>query len=301
MNLPRRIRIKGWQDAVKQMQSYALKDLYAFFLAYEAQNSEIPSNLLIEKMHQRLSIMKTSIDNGLKKPNVTGSGWIKGGAFHMKQFAEAGSSLLNKDFSLMISKILAVAELNACMGKIVAAPTAGSCGVLPGVLLTVAEQKKFPEDDLVKALFVAGGIGEIIGIRASLSGSTHGCQAEVGSASAMTAGALVYLSGGDHHQIESAAAFTLKNMLGLVCDPVAGRVEIPCVKRNVIGGCNALACAEMALSGIKTLVPLDEVIDTMATIGDTLPCTLKETSMGGLAASPTGKELKLQTKPYRKE
>ncbi len=301
MNLPKRIRIKGWQDAVEQMQSYALEDLYAFFLAYESQNSEIPLDLLIQKMEHRLSTMKTSIHNGLKKPNITDSGWINGGAFHMKQFTEKGHSLLGKDFSMMVSKILAVSELNACMGRIVAAPTAGSCGVLPGVLLSVAEKKHYRDHDLVKALFVAGGIGEVISIRASLSGSNHGCQAEVGSASAMTAGALVYLSGGDHEQIESAAAFALKNILGLVCDPVAGRVEIPCIKRNVMGGCNALACAEMSLSGIKTLIPLDEVIDTMATIGDTLPCTLKETSLGGLAVSPSGKKMKLQTKLPRKE
>lgn len=219
----------------------------------------------------------------------------------MKQFTEKDHSLLCKDFSMMVSKILAVSELNACMGKIVAAPTAGSCGVLPGVLLSVAEKNQYRDDELVKALFVAGGIGEVISIRASLSGSSHGCQAEVGAASAMTAGALVYLGSGNTEQIESAAAFALKNILGLVCDPVAGRVEIPCIKRNVMGGCNALACAEMALAGIETLIPLDEVIDTLATIGDALPCTLKETSMGGLATSPTGKKIKLQTRQYRKE
>jgi L-serine dehydratase len=292
MTLPKRIRIKAWADVIKQIKDLALPDLYDFFLSYEAKNTEISEAKLIGKMHHHLTIMRESIERGLQEPNRTKSGLIKGGAFHMKQFTQKGASLLSKNFSLMISRVLAVSELNACMGRIVAAPTAGACGVMPGVLITIAENHGKTDEELVKSLFVAGGIGEIIALRASLSGSTHGCQAEVGSASAMSAGALVYLMGGEPSMVESAAAFALKNILGLVCDPVAGRVELPCVKRNVMGASNALACAEMALAGIPTLIPLDEVIDAMAQIGNLMPCSLKETSMGGLAVSPSAQYIK---------
>jgi L-serine dehydratase len=292
MTLPKRIRIKGWNDVVKQMKDLDIPDLYVFFLSYEAKNTETSEASLIGKMHHHLKVMKESIERGLQEPNRTKSGLIQGGAFHMKQFTQKGASLLNKSFSNMISRVLAVAELNACMGRIVASPTAGACGVLPGALMTIAENHGKTDEELVKSLFVAGGIGEIIALRASLSGSTHGCQAEVGSASAMTAGALAYIMGGSPLIVESAAAFALKNILGLVCDPVAGRVELPCVKRNVMGACNALACAEMALAGITTLIPLDEVIDAMAQIGNSMPCSLKETSQGGLAVSPSAQIIK---------
>ncbi len=299
MNLPKRIRIKGWNDTLNQMNNFGFEDVFRFFLNYEAKNSENSCDYLLKKMHFHWKTMKNAITKGLEKPNITTSKFIQGGAFHMKQFALSGHSLLDSSYSIMISRILAVAELNACMGKIVAAPTAGSCGIIPGVLLSVAEKHKISEKNLVESLFVAGGIGEIISIRASLSGSTHGCQAEVGSASAMAAGALVYMMEGNLEMIESAAAFALKNILGLVCDPIAGRVEIPCIKRNVLGGCNALASAEMALAGIATNIPLDEVIDAMASIGNLIPCSLKETSQGGLAITPSALVLQNQIKDLK--
>ena len=190
------------------------------------------------------------------------------------------------------ARAIAVAEVNASMGRIVAAPTAGACGVLPGVLLTVQEILKASEEDMVMTLFTAAGIGMIIAERASISGAEGGCQAEIGAASAMAAGAAVELAGGRPEETSHAAAIALKNFLGLVCDPVAGLVEVPCIKRNAIGAMIAVTAAEMALAGIKSAIPLDEVIDTMASIGRLMPCSLKETAQGGLAISPTGQRIK---------
>lgn len=178
-------------------------------------------------------------------------------------------------------------ECNACMHRIVAAPTAGACGVMPAVLLPYAEKFGCPDERLVEALFVAAGFGAVIATRASISGAEAGCQAEIGSAAAMSAAALVYLHGGSPRQMAQAVAIALKNMMGLVCDPVAGLVEVPCVKRNVAGAMNALSAAELALAGIESRIPTDEVIDAMRAVGEALPSALRETGRGGVAASPT--------------
>ena len=191
----------------------------------------------------------------------------------------------------VIAAALKVAECNACMGRIVAAPTAGACGVLPAVLLPYARQFDAGEEQLVQALYVASGFGMIIAARASISGAEGGCQAEVGSASGMAAAALVYVMGGTPGQMAHACAMALSNTLGLVCDPVAGLVEVPCVNRNVMGAVNALSCAEMALSGVESAIPCDEVIDAMRAVGDALPASLRETGGGGLAATPTGRRI----------
>lgn len=191
----------------------------------------------------------------------------------------------------VIAKALKMGESNACMKKIVAAPTAGSCGVIPAVLLTYEEQNNIPIDRMVEAMYVASGIGEVIAARAFLAGAAGGCQAEVGSASAMVSGALAYLNGGDSVSIAHAAAMSLKNLLGLVCDTVGGLVEVPCIKRNVVGAVNAIACADMAVAGIRSKIPPDEVIDAMRDIGESLPRSLRETGEGGLAATQTGLEI----------
>ena len=193
----------------------------------------------------------------------------------------------------VMSKALKMGESNACMKKIVAAPTAGSCGVIPAILLTYEEQYHISIDKMLEALYVASGIGEVIAYRAFLSGAAGGCQAEIGSASAMAAGALAYLNGGDADSIIHAAAISLKNLLGLVCDPVAGLVEVPCVKRNVVGAVNAISCADMAIAGIRSKIPPDEVIDAMRNIGEAMHKSLRETGEGGLAATPTGQEIAL--------
>ena len=182
-------------------------------------------------------------------------------------------------------------ESNACMKRIVAAPTAGACGVLPAILVPYFKRINKDSDRIICSMYVAAGIGQIIALRASISGAQGGCQAEIGSASAMSAGALVYLEGGDCKQIIHAAAMALKNLLGLVCDPVAGLVEVPCVKRNVIGAVNAVSSAQMALAGITSRIPPDQVIDAMREVGDKMDVSLRETGHGGLAATTYGKEI----------
>ena len=188
----------------------------------------------------------------------------------------------------VIAEALKMGESNACMRRIVAAPTAGSCGVLPAVLIPFAEKELLDDDDVVRALYVAAGFGGIIASRATIAGSEGGCQAEVGAASAMAATALVSLKHGTPSMCAHACAMALKNLLGLVCDPVAGLVEVPCVKRNVIGAVNAISSADMALAGIKSRIPPDEVIDAMRTVGNLMPAALRETGEGGLAQTPTG-------------
>ncbi len=191
----------------------------------------------------------------------------------------------------VITTALKVGEQNACMGRIVAAPTAGASGVLPAVLIPLQTRAGLTDEEMTHCLYVAAGFGQVIAARASISGAEGGCQAEVGSASAMAAAALVHARGGTPEQMAAACAMALQNVLGLVCDPVAGLVEAPCVKRNVMGAANALACADMALAGIVGAIPCDEVIDAMAAVGRSLPSSLRETGEGGLAATPTGRHI----------
>lgn len=283
----KRIRIRGLSDARRIMQECDIPALAAFFVTYESKNQELPEYEVISRMHTILEAMRDALKEGLDHSNQTPSRMIDGGAALMGPFIQANGSLLGAEFSTVVRSTLAAAENNACMGRIVAAPTAGASGVLPGAFLTIADERHVPEERIVQGLFVAGGIGECIALQASLSGSQHGCQAENGSAGAMTAAALVSLFSEDQDAIESAAAFALKSVLGLVCDPVAGLVEVPCVKRNVMAAVNAVASAEMALAGIRTVVPFDEVVQAMDRIGRDMPNSLKETSLGGLAATPT--------------
>lgn len=200
-------------------------------------------------------------------------------------------SLAGAVLTEIIATALKVGECNACMGRIVAAPTAGASGVLPAVLLPIRKKYDFSEEKMVKALYVSAGFGQVIATRASIAGAEGGCQAEIGSASAMAAAALVSLLGGTPEQMAAACATALQNLLGLVCDPVAGLVEVPCVKRNVIGAVNALTAAELALAGVENVIPCDEVIDAMRAVGDVMPTALRETGGGGLAATPTGRRI----------
>ena len=191
----------------------------------------------------------------------------------------------------VIAAALAVAESNACMGRIVAAPTAGASGVLPAVLLPLRERYGLSREDMVRCLYTAAGFGQVIASRASISGAEGGCQAEIGSASAMAAAALVQARGGTPEAMAAASAMALQNVMGLVCDPVAGLVEEPCVKRNVMGAANAMVCADMALAGIRSAIPCDEVIDAVGAVGRLMPASLRETGQGGLAATPTGRRI----------
>ena len=218
------------------------------------------------------------------------SGLTGGDGEKMRRYALAGRGLGGPFLSEVVAEALRMGESNACMKRIVAAPTAGSCGVLPAVLIPYAAANGTGDEEIVRSLFVAAGIGQIIASRASISGAEGGCQAEIGAASAMAAAALVSLRKGSPEMSAHACAMALMNLLGLVCDPVAGLVEIPCVKRNVVGAVNAISCADMALAGIESAIPADEVIDAMRSVGDMLPGALRETGTGGLAATPTGRE-----------
>lgn len=200
--------------------------------------------------------------------------------------------LICGDFiGVVMARAISMSESNACMRRIVAAPTAGSCGVMPAVFLTYEERKKVSEEKMVEAMYVAAGIGEVIASRAFISGAEGGCQAEIGSASAMAAAGIAYLNGGGNEEICHACALALKNLLGLACDPVAGLVEVPCVKRNVLGAVNALTSADLAAIGVKSVIPPDEVIDAMREIGISMPKAIRETGEGGLAATKTGKKI----------
>lgn len=216
------------------------------------------------------------------------SGLVGGAGGVMANYVAKGDTLCGDAMGRVIAQALQMGESNACMKRIVAAPTAGACGVLPAVLIPL-----FREDpNTIRALFVAAGIGQVIANRASIAGASGGCQAEIGSASAMAAGALVYLRGGSCEQILAAVAMSLKNLLGLVCDPVSGLVEVPCVKRNVIGAVNAMSAADMALAGIQSMIPADQVIDAMKEVGDLMDVSLRETGRGGLAATRRGVEIR---------
>ena len=219
------------------------------------------------------------------------SGFVGCDGEKMERFLDEGKGLCGDYIGRVIMRALKMGECNACMRRIVAAPTAGSCGVLPAVLLTYEELNRETEERMIEALYVAAGIGQVIAERASISGAEGGCQAEIGSASAMAAGALAYLQGGSPQAVIHAAAMALKNLLGLVCDPVAGLVEVPCVKRNVIGAVNAAAASEMAAAGITSVIPPDEVIDAMQAIGRKMDTSLRETGEGGLAVTPTARKL----------
>ena len=221
------------------------------------------------------------------------SGLVGGMGQTMDEYAAKGDTYCGDFVSKVIATALKTGESNACMKRIVAAPTAGACGVLPAVLVPYFEEGKTDKEKIIEALYVAAGIGQVIASRAYIAGATGGCQAEIGSASAMAAGALTHLKGGSSEQIAQAAAMALKNLLGLVCDPVAGLVEVPCVKRNVVGAVNALSCADMSLAGIFSKIPPDEVIDAMKEVGDRMHDSLKETAEGGIANTKFARSLVL--------
>ena len=224
-------------------------------------------------------------------PKVRSASGMAGGAGQLlHEYNETGANICGDFVGKVMEKAIKMGESNACMHRIVAAPTAGSCGVIPAVFLVAEEMLCLSEDQMVEAMYVSAGIGSVIAENASLAGASGGCQAEIGSASAMAAGGLAYLQGGDAGQIADAAAFALKNMLGLACDPVGGLVEVPCIKRNVAGAVNALTSAQLAMAGIKSAIPADEVIDAMRRIGNEMPSNIKETSLGGLATSPTAQK-----------
>ncbi len=256
----------------------------------QAALTETKEEDLKRTMKTMLDVMRESTKEGLRPDIRSVSGLSGGDAYKLEQSIKNGQSVCGPILGKALVKALSVSETNACMGKIVAAPTAGSCGIIPAVLMTVAEERNFDDDQLIAALFTSSGIGIVIANMASISGAEGGCQAECGSASAMAAAALVELYGGTPAMVGHAIAISLKSVLGLVCDPVAGLVEIPCIKRNAMGAANAFVAAELALAGIESKIPVDEVIHAMKQIGDCMIPALKETAEGGLAATPTAKK-----------
>ena len=238
-------------------------------------------------MYQAMRMADQDYDADLR----SASGMAGGDGAKLEAFRTKENRLVGDFLTSVMEKAVKMGESNACMKRIVAAPTAGSCGVIPAVLLSYEEYKEVSEDKMVEALFVAAGIGEVLAASASISGAEGGCQAEIGSASAMAAGAITYLEGGDNEAIVHASALALKNMLGLTCDPVGGLVEVPCIKRNVSGAVNAVVSSQMTMAGIRSAIVPDEVIDSMRRIGKLLPPCLKETSQEGLAITPSAQKI----------
>ncbi|MGE7120500.1 L-serine ammonia-lyase, iron-sulfur-dependent, subunit alpha [Peribacillus sp. NPDC046944] len=245
---------------------------------------------IIHQMGVNLDVMEQAVEKGLQGVRSV-SGLTGGDAVLLQNYIKTGNSLSGELLLDAVSKAVATNEVNAAMGTICATPTAGSAGVVPGTLFALQNKLKPNREQKIEFLFTAGAFGFVVANNASISGAAGGCQAEVGSASGMAAAAIVEMAGGTPSQSAHAMAITLKNMLGLVCDPVAGLVEVPCVKRNAMGAANAMVAADMALAGITSRIPCDEVIDAMYKIGQAMPSALRETAQGGLAATPTGRKL----------
>ena len=254
----------------------------------EAEEAEKEKNEIISRMKDTFEVMKEAVEEGKNNKEKSPSGLSGGDAFRLSEF---NGFLGNNIYRKVMIYAVATSEVNAAMGKIVAGPTAGSSGIVPAVLLAVGEELEASDDEIVKSLFTASGLGMVVSKKATLAGAAGGCQAECGVGSAMAAGAAVELAGGSPEMVGHAFALALKNLLGLVCDPVAGLVEVPCVKRNGFSASHALTAVNMALSGIESVIPPDEVVEAMTQIGNLLPGSLKETAMGGLAATETGRKI----------
>jgi len=281
-------------DELARLAAEAGTEISALVLADQARALEEPEEALLERMKADLAVMRAAAEGGMDPALRSASGLSGGNA---AKVAGAGDGLCGPRFRRSLAVALAVSEYNAAMGKIVASPTAGSCGILPGALIPLLEEGLFSGEQVARAMFTAGALGMVIANKASISGAQGGCQAECGSASAMAAAVLTELWGGSPAAVASAAAIALKCLLGLVCDPVAGLVEAPCVKRNASGTANALCAAQLALAGVESVIPCDQVIAAMGAVGAAMPCALKETAQGGLAATPEGQRLKKRLFP----
>ncbi|MDF2592150.1 MAG: sdaAA [Clostridia bacterium] len=246
-----------------------------------------------------LQVMRDAAHSGIETETMSVSGLIGGNAVKADNYRKTKKTVCGDVVNRAIARALSTSEVNASMGRIVAMPTAGASGIVPAAVITAAETINASDDDIIDALFTASGVGQLIKKNATISGAEGGCQAECGAGAAMAAAAIVELYGGTPEMAFDAAAIAIKSVLGLVCDPVAGLVEVPCSKRNATGVVNAMACADMALAGIKSAIPFDEVVDAMYKIGKALPAALRETSMGGLATTPTGEEVRCRLACHR--
>lgn len=273
--------------------------LSEYAIRREMEDRDVSREELFYKMKKNLDVMAKSANDAMEKEVYSVSGLIGGDSYKLKQYLDRGETLTGETMVLGMAMALSSSEVNASMGKIVACPTAGSCGILPAVVLTAGKKLGKNTDELVKALFTAAAVGMIIGMNATLSGAEGGCQAECGSAAAMGSAAVVEMMGGTPKMALDAGAIVLKNILGLVCDPVAGLVEIPCAKRNAAGAVSALATADLVMAGIESKIPFDDTVEAMYKVGKALPTSLRETALGGVAITNAG--LMLKKKVYGEE
>ena len=286
------LRYESVSELVSQAEARGVR-ISELVLEDQAEAMEKTPQELLEKMGRDLQVMREAIADGEREGQRSMSGLTGGEGFRMNEYVRRRQGGLCGPFlGRAMSHALAVAGCNASMGRIVAAPTAGSCGILPGCLISLIEEGTISEKEAVLSMFTAGAFGMVIASRASIAGAQGGCQAECGSAAAMAAAALVEVMGGTPQQCADACAIAVSSQMGLVCDPVAGLVEIPCIKRNVSGLMIAFSSADLALAGIEARIPADECLDAMREVGDAMPSSLKETAGGGLAATPTGRKLR---------
>lgn len=267
------------------------KPMWRIIMEEDARQRQVSEEASFENMRQMYIAMK-SADKQYDGSIRSASGLAGGDGEKLHSYNQTGRNIAGPYLSLVMEKAVKMGESNACMKRIVAAPTAGSCGVIPAVFIAYEEVYHIFEDRMVEAMFISAGIGAVIAENASIAGASGGCQAEIGSASAMAAAGLTFLMGGDNDKISTAVALSLKNMLGLTCDPVCGLVEVPCIKRNSAGAVNAVTSVQLAMAGIRSAIPADEVIDSMRRIGNDMPKCLKETSEGGLAITETALRIK---------
>lgn len=277
--------------------------IWRIVLDHEMVLTMSTEEMIYSKLSSRLAIMFAACKKALDKPCPTAGNLITGIAHTQQEYCQKDASLCGSYLNQMMAYALSASEVNASMGKICAAPTAGSCGILPAVLLSLTERYELSEEQLLHGLLTASGIGAVITKNATVAGAEGGCQAECGVAAAMAAGAAVELRGGTPAMIGHAVSLTLINCMGLVCDPVAGLVQVPCAQRNASQAMNAMLSADLALAGMQSLIPVDEVIDSMYKTGKQLPTELKETALGGIAATETGKKIaaKINVKQCQEE
>jgi L-serine dehydratase len=282
-------------ESLLQEAAATESSLPAVVLRLEVNETGVPAEQIRERVRRTIEVMRTAIAEGLEG-NVRSPSGLTGG--RAKRLFDNGPRLLGPRVTTTLARAIATLEVNAAMGLIVAAPTAGAAGVLPAILMSVGEFLEWDDEKLVDAMLVAGGVGGVIAHRASLSGAEGGCQAETGSAAAMGAAAVCWAGGGTNEQVATSVALSLQGMLGLICDPIGGLVEIPCIYRNASAAMQAIAAAEMALAGCDFPVSADEVIDVMGEVGRRMPVAYRETALGGLAATPSARRL-VQIQPSR--
>lgn len=266
------------------------RDIFEVVLDSDCTDRGVSREASLEKMHALYAAIRRARE-GYDPALHSASGMVGGDGAKMREYVQKGKTICGDYIGQVIAQALEMGESNACMKCIVAAPTAGSCGVLPAVLLPYQAREGLDDNAMVRAMYIAGAIGQVVAAKASIAGAAGGCQAEIGTASAMGAAALCYLGGGSAQAVCHAAAIAIKSMLGLVCDPIAGLVEVPCVKRNAAGAMIAMSSADMALAGIRSAVPPDEVILAMREVGDKMDVSLKETGVGGVAGTPFGQKI----------